>query len=101
MNVLCYKYNSVNIVKTQLLYSGYRDRAGIHYFLQPHRHTPLLSHSVWLAAQSLAACTCGRTVNQIQTFHSSALLGDWTGLYSDLVDLFIGLEKSSRKEIAP
>lgn len=37
-------------------------------------NTPPVSHSGWLAAQSLAACTCGQTVNQIQTFHSSALL---------------------------
>lgn len=47
---------------------------GIHSYLQPHKHSPLLSHSLWLAAHSLAACTCGPTVNQIQTFHSSALL---------------------------
>lgn len=37
------------------------------------------SSFVWLVAQALAACTCGQSVNQIQTFHSSALLEglDW------------------------
>lgn len=66
-------------IKTQFSRSQSWDRAGTHYYLQPHRRSPQLSHSVWLPAQSLAACTCGQTVNHIQTFHSSALLRglDW------------------------
>lgn len=65
--------------KVQFVYLEYGDGVGIHYYVQPHWHAPLLSHYAWLAAQALAACTCGQTVNQIQTFHSSVPLRglDW------------------------
>lgn len=62
--------------------------SSLHLYLQPH------SNCMWPAARPMAAGTCGQSVNQIQTFHSSGrLMGFVPGLCSDLVGLFSSTQR--------